>query len=131
MNAKRSVLCQVRSDREGCLLSAFHERQPTVPSKKEIGLFDAQCDQGNLTIVMKKLTRTVSKSGFKSRALEYFRQIERDRKPLIITDRGKPVLKVVPFSDDPEDLLMELRGSVLKYEDPTKPVAESDWDAFR
>ena len=71
-----------------------------------------------------KHKQTVSQSGFKARALEYFRQVEKSRKPLIITDRGKPVLRVVPFSEDPEDILQELRGSALKYEDPTKPVCE-------
>jgi prevent-host-death family protein len=83
-----------------------------------------------MTIVMKS-KNTVSKSGFKSRALEYFRQVEKSRKPVIITDRGKPVLKVVPFSEDPEEILKELRGSALKFNDPTKPVAESDWEALR
>lgn len=65
---------------------------------------------------------SVSKSRFKSRALEYLRQVENSRKPLIITDRGKPVLKVVPFSEDPEEILRELRNSVVKYKDPAKPV---------
>ena len=89
------------------------------------------CDYVNMAIVMKQTRQTVSKSGFKSRALEYFRQVEKSRKPLIITDRGKPVLRVVPFSEDPEEILKELRGSVVKYKDPTKPVGESDWDALR
>jgi prevent-host-death family protein len=74
---------------------------------------------------------SVSKSRFKSKALEYFRQVEKSGKPLIITDRGKPVLKVAPFSEDPEETLKELRNSVLKYKDPTQPVGESDWDALR
>ncbi len=83
-------------------------------------------------MVMKSHTKqTVSKSRFKSRALEYFRQVENSRKPLIITDRGKPVLKVVPFSEDPEEILKELRNSVLRYKDPAKPVGESDWEALR
>lgn len=72
----------------------------------------------------------VSKSRFKSRALEYFRQVEKSGKPLIITDRGKPVLKVAPFSEDPEETLKELRNSVVKYKDPTRPVGEADWDAL-
>ena len=85
-----------------------------------------------LTMVMKPPTKqTVSKSRFKSRALEYFRQIENSRKPLIITDRGKPVLKIVPFSEDPEEILKELRNSVVKYKDPTKPVGESEWESLR
>jgi prevent-host-death family protein len=88
-------------------------------------------DYANMAIVMKSKTHTVSKSAFKSRALEYFRQVEQSRKPVIITDRGKPVLKVVPFSEDPEEILKELRGSALKYKNPTEPVDESDWEALR
>jgi antitoxin (DNA-binding transcriptional repressor) of toxin-antitoxin stability system len=83
-------------------------------------------------MVMKHSARqTVSKSRFKSRALEYFRQIENSRKPLIITDRGKPVLKIVPFSEDPEEILKELRNSVVKYKAPTEPVGESEWESLR
>ena len=89
-------------------------------------------DYANMTLVMKQLSKhAIPKSRFKARALEYFRQVERSRKPLIITDRGKPVLKVLPFSEDPEDALKELRNSVLKYTDPTEPVDESDWEALR
>lgn len=85
-----------------------------------------------MTIVMQRIAKQrISKSRFKSRALEYFRQVERTRKPLIITDRGEPVLKVVPFSEDPEEVLRELRNSVLKYKDPTRSIAESDWEALR
>lgn len=84
-----------------------------------------------MTIVMKSNKHTVSKSGFKARALEYFRQVEKSHKPVIITDRGRPVLKVVPFSEDPEEILKELRGSAVKFKDPVKPVAESDWEALK
>ena len=46
----------------------------------------------------------------------------------MITDRGKPVLKVVPYSEDPEEVMTELRNSVINYKDPTKPVGETDWE---
>ncbi|MCG8458858.1 MAG: type II toxin-antitoxin system Phd/YefM family antitoxin [Holophagales bacterium] len=72
----------------------------------------------------------VSKSRFKARALEYFRQIERDGKPLIITDRDRPVLEVRPYRPDPEEALRGLRGSVLRYEEPTEPVGREDWEAL-
>jgi prevent-host-death family protein len=86
-----------------------------------------------MTIVMREpsLKHAISKSRFKARALEYFRQVENTRKPLVITDRGKPVLKLVPFSESPEEVLRELRNSVLKYKDPTRPVGETDWEAHR
>ncbi len=79
---------------------------------------------------MKPTTR-VSKSQFKAQALEYFRAVEKSRKPVVITDRGKPVLKVVPYSEDPEEAVRELRNSVIKYKDPTKPVGETDWEISR
>ena len=82
-----------------------------------------------MTMVM-ALKQGIPKSRFKSRALEYFRQVERTRKPLVITDRGKPVLKVVPFAEDPEELLKELRKSLLKYDNPTRPVGAADWEAL-
>ena len=71
----------------------------------------------------------VSKSQFKARALEYFRQVEASGETLIVTDHGKPTLEIRPFrstNSNPFDLL---KGSVLSYEDPTEPVGENDWTA--
>lgn len=39
----------------------------------------------------------VSKSAFKARALEYLREIERTGRDLIVTDRGRPVVRIVPY----------------------------------
>ena len=72
------------------------------------------------------MERIVSKSQFKPRSLEYFRLIEESGETMIITDRGKPVLKILPYKADPEDRLKMLRNSVLKYDDPTEPVAPKD-----
>ena len=77
------------------------------------------------------MERTVSKSQFKPRSLEYFRLIEESGETLIITDRGRPVLKVMPYTADPEDRLKILRNSVVKYDDPTEPAAVEDWKALR
>lgn len=59
------------------------------------------------------MRETVSKFQFKPRALEYLRQVEKTRTPLVITDRGRPVLKLIPYAEDPDEALQELRGSVL------------------
>jgi prevent-host-death family protein len=72
----------------------------------------------------------ISKTQFKAKVLEYFREIERTGQPIVITDRGRPVLKVIPFNPDPEEALKELRGSVLSYEDPTEPVGVEDWQVL-
>ena len=71
----------------------------------------------------------VSKSRFKAQALELFRQVERTGKPVIITDRGKPVLRLVPYQDDPESAVRVLRDTVRKYHAPTKPVADDEWES--
>jgi prevent-host-death family protein len=72
---------------------------------------------------------TVSKSRFKARALEYFRQVERTGKPLTITDRGTPVLQLIPYRNDPAAGLKVLRDTVVQYRAPMKPVGEEDWES--
>mgnify|MGYP001611487567 CR=1 FL=1 len=74
---------------------------------------------------------TVSKSKFKPHALEYFRKIEETGEVIIITDHGNPVLKVMPYSEEPLEILKVLRGSVLKYNKPTEPVGEEDWEMLK
>ena len=77
------------------------------------------------------MERMISKSQFKPRSLVYFRLIEESGETLIITDRGKPVLKVMPYTANTEDQLKILRSSVLQYDDPTQPVALEDWKALK
>jgi antitoxin (DNA-binding transcriptional repressor) of toxin-antitoxin stability system len=77
------------------------------------------------------MLETVSKSRFKAKALEYFRKIEQNGQAVIITDHGKPVLKIVPFEEKTQAVLQELRNSVLRFDDPLEPVALDDWDALK
>ena len=60
-----------------------------------------------------------------------FLRRDKSRKPIIITDRGRPVIKVSPYSDNPADLLKELRNSVVKFEGPTDPVGLEDWEILK
>lgn len=69
----------------------------------------------------------VSKSRFKPHALEYFRQVQQTGEELIITDQNKPVLKIVPYSEDPMAGLQALRNTVLEYQEPLEPVGEEEW----
>lgn len=75
--------------------------------------------------------KTISKSRFKARALEYFREVEQTGQDIVITDKGKPVLRITTYVDDPEERLRSLRFSVLQFEDPTEPVGLEDWEALR
>jgi antitoxin (DNA-binding transcriptional repressor) of toxin-antitoxin stability system len=75
--------------------------------------------------------KQVSKSEFKSKALEFFRQIEASGESLIVTDHGKPALEVRPYRSVARNPLDILRGSVVRYDNPTDPVAEDEWEATR
>jgi prevent-host-death family protein len=76
------------------------------------------------------MSEPVSKSNFKERALDYLREVETTGEELIITDHGKPVLKLVRYNPDPQTALEALRGSVIRYDDPTEPVGQ-DWGSLR
>jgi antitoxin (DNA-binding transcriptional repressor) of toxin-antitoxin stability system len=73
----------------------------------------------------------ISKSQFKSKALELFRRVEADGERLVVTDRGTPTLEVRRYVDRTRAPLDVLRGTVVRYDRPTDPVADDDWDALR
>lgn len=73
----------------------------------------------------------VSKSQFKAKALEFFRQVESSGEPVVVTDHGEPKLEVRPYKPVIRSPLDVLRGTVLRYDDPFAPAAEGDWEALR
>ena len=70
----------------------------------------------------------VSKSEFKAKALEFFRQVESSGESVVVTDRGKPALEIRPYRDADRNPFDILRGSVLRYEKPLEPV-DVDWES--
>jgi prevent-host-death family protein len=73
----------------------------------------------------------VSKSNFKPKAFEYFRLVEEKRQEILITDHGRPVVRISPVDEADEHELSALRGLVVKYVDPYEPVGSEDWEAAR
>ena len=77
---------------------------------------------------------TVSKSRFKPYALRYFRQVEEKGEEIVITDRGRPVAKIVPYRGEGGTALKalnRLRGTLLRYDAPNEPVGIEDWEALK
>ena len=72
-----------------------------------------------------------SKSQFKAKALEILRRVEATGEPVLVTDHGKPTIEVRRHRSLARSPLDILRGSVVEYHDPTKPVGEQDWDALK
>ena len=75
------------------------------------------------------MTETISKSKLKAKMLEIFRRIEAEGDELIVTDHGKPVLRIMPIrkKDNVSQLFAEVQGQVLYHEDPDTPTM-TEWD---
>ncbi|CAI2932973.1 type II toxin-antitoxin system Phd/YefM family antitoxin [Aminobacter niigataensis] len=73
----------------------------------------------------------VSKSQFKAKALELFREIEATGEPLIVTDHGEPKLEIRRLDRKYRNPLDLLKGSVQRYDNPFEPVGVADWDALK
>lgn len=73
----------------------------------------------------------ISKSEFKPKALHYFRIVQKSGKELIVSDHGKPVIKIVPYQDNSMDLLASLRNTVKRYLEPTEPVDLDNWENLK
>lgn len=72
----------------------------------------------------------ISKSQFKAKALELFREVESSGKAVVVTDHGKPTIEVRPYRDTIRSPLEQLRGSVIEYAEPFEPVGVEDWAAL-
>jgi antitoxin (DNA-binding transcriptional repressor) of toxin-antitoxin stability system len=74
------------------------------------------------------MPKTASKSQFKPKALAYLREIELTGEALVLTDHGRPVLRIEPYAPAHETLSL-LRGCVVRYDEPAEPVALHEWNA--
>lgn len=73
----------------------------------------------------------VSKSQFKSKALEYFRHVEADNQSMIITDHGKPTIEIRKYQKNQISPLELLKNSVTEYKNPTDPIATDEWQVLK
>lgn len=77
--------------------------------------------------------KTISKSRLKAQMLGGFREVEESKAELIVTDLGRPVLKIASLESKPptmEQLFGPYRGKVIYHEDIMKPITE-EWEALR
>ena len=72
---------------------------------------------------------TISKARLKARMLEIFRQLEANGGELIVTDHGKPVLKIIPLKDKATvgEVFQGLQGQVTYLEDINTPT-QTEWE---
>ena len=78
--------------------------------------------------------KTVGAADFKARCLRVIKQMNQDREPVTITNRGRPVAILSPLPEQTRSpsIVGAMRGTVLAYDDPFMPAAEpSDWASLR
>lgn len=77
------------------------------------------------------MSTCIPKAEFAAHALEMFERVATTGEELLITDGGDPVVKLVSCQPDPLAMLRSLRGTVVTYDEPTEPVATTEWESLR
>ncbi len=74
------------------------------------------------------VAQRVSKTKLKARMLELFRDLQENGGEIIVTERDKPVLRIVPYTEKKsvEELFGEYRGTFVYTEDPDTPTTD-EW----
>ncbi len=75
------------------------------------------------------MIRTISKSKLKANMLRIFREIESNNEELTVTDRGVPVLKIVPIKKKKsiDELFGSYYGKMSYTEDLNTPTID-EWE---
>jgi prevent-host-death family protein len=63
---------------------------------------------------------------FKSECLHLLDDVAQQRRPIIITKRGKPVAKLVPVEEEPIDLFGRMAGTMKICGDIVGPTSEDE-----
>ncbi len=70
----------------------------------------------------------ISKTKLKARMLEIFRDLQENGGEIIVTERDKPVLRILPYTEkrSKEEVFGDLRGTFVFTEDPDTPTTD-EW----
>jgi len=76
--------------------------------------------------------KTMAISAFKAQALQAIEEVAATREGLIITKRGKPVARVIPYSNDAAYLVPgRLADALVREADIVTPLGPDAWEATR
>ena len=74
---------------------------------------------------------TIAAGKFKATCLGLLDEVQRERKEIVITKRGKPVARIVPIKEEKiPNLFGRMKGSGMILGDIISPIGEI-WDAER
>ena len=64
---------------------------------------------------------------FKANCLRLMNEVAQQRRPIVITKRGKPVAKLVPVEEEPTGLFGYMAGTAKICGDIISPIDEDEW----
>ncbi|MFL5266654.1 MAG: type II toxin-antitoxin system Phd/YefM family antitoxin [Stellaceae bacterium] len=71
--------------------------------------------------------RYVAAAEFKANCLRLMDEVAQQRRPIVITKRGKPVAKLVPVEPEPIDLFGRMAGTIKIVGDIINPIEDAGW----
>ncbi len=74
--------------------------------------------------------KTMTVTDFKAHALRVLAEVSRSREPVVLTKRGKPLAKVIPFTEEASES-GKLAETIIYEGDIVSPAAEEDWESLR
>ncbi len=76
--------------------------------------------------------KTIPAGEFKSKCLQLMDKVQRTRKPITITKRGKPVAKLVPVEQEQDEWFGRLQGEMKIVGDIVSPIDPPEaWESAR
>lgn len=76
------------------------------------------------------MTKTMNASQFKARCLQVLDQVAESGHGVVVTKRGKPVARVVPMVDRPEQIVGAMKGEIEIRGDIISPLGV-EWEALK
>jgi prevent-host-death family protein len=85
-----------------------------------------------MTMVKSKRLKTIPAGVFKAKCLAIMDEVQAKSQPVIITKHGKPVVKLVPVSEERDDIFGFLKGKATIVGDILSPIiSEDEWEILK
>jgi prevent-host-death family protein len=81
---------------------------------------------------MEGTMKSMRASVFKAQCLKVMSRVQATGEPVIVTKRGKPVVKVIPIEQENDDIFGFMKGKFEIVGDIVSPVTPlEDWEALK
>ena len=72
--------------------------------------------------------KEIAAGQFKNQCLALMDKVQQTGEPLVVTKRGKPVVKIVPVARDEDDFFDSMKGRAIVTGDIIDTVPIEDWE---